>query len=236
MSTRLVSWEHATPALRLRATAGLRHAPPSSRPFAVAPIPDAGFAIALCDATGSWSDLPDAVTVCAETMVEAMATSESDAASRLGEALRSADLAMCRAAARDRNDWRDAPSCSASLLFVQGCDAWVAWVGAVPLLLSRKRRAETKTRSQPLRLGGHGPSQPRSIHPEVAGPFRLTAGDRLILCYENFLDLEERLPAFVDGIDADAGVAALLERCHYAYPTAEMAAVVIAVDEEIRLR
>jgi hypothetical protein len=236
MSIRLVSWQHATLGLRLRATAGLRDAPPASRPFAVAPIPEAGFAVALCDATGSWTDLPDAVTVCADTMVEAMAMSEGDPASRLGEALRSADLAMCHAVPRDRNDWRDAPSCSASLLFVQGLDAWVAWVGAVPLLVSRKGRAETKTRTQRLRLGGHGPSQPRSVRPEVAGPFRLATGDRIVLSYENFLDLDERLPELVDGIDAEAGVEALLERCHYAYPGAEMAAVVIAVDEQVRLR
>jgi hypothetical protein len=185
MTERVVSWAHRTAALELRISARLHLGAPKL-PFAAAPSAEGGFALGLSDASGERSDVP------AATMVSSMAPGDGDPAPRLREAMRAASLAM---------PGGFAPTCSASLLYIRGIEAWVAWLGQIPVQLIREGRVHRKIRSHRLvyelldrgditaeqalnqdipdvLVRGLGGPQ---VEPDTNGPFRLRDGDRLVM-------------------------------------------------------
>lgn len=202
MTERLVSWAHHTPALELRIAARLHVAAPKI-PFAAAPSAEGGFALALSDATGERSDVP------AATMVASMAPGDGDPTPRLREAMRSASMAM---------PGGFAPACSASLLYIRGIEAWVAWLGEIPVQLIRDGRVHRKIRShrlvnELLDRGDITAEQARhqdipdvlvrglggpQVEPDTNGPFRLRDGDRLVMSVrgiEIVVEVGESVPA-----------------------------------------
>jgi protein phosphatase len=202
MTERVVSWTHRTPALELRISARLQLAA-AKIPFAASPSAEGGFALGLSDATGERSDVP------ATTMVKSMAPGDADPAPRLREAMRAASLAMPDGFA---------PSCSASLLYIRGTEAWVAWLGEIPVQLIRDGRVHRKIRShrlvnELLDRGDITAEQARhqdipnvlvrglggpAVEPDTNGPFRLRDGDRLVMSVrgiEIVVEVGESAPA-----------------------------------------
>lgn len=245
------------PGVWLRIATELRRSLAEGNPFQVARTADGGVAVALCDDSGSWSDVHDCTRIAADVLVRAMTSGDGDPPTRLRDAMHRADVEMCRHGGDDPSLDGYAPACMASLLYINGNEAYVAWLGDGPVWLVRAGRVLPRTRPHLLvndliaagkmtaeearnsphkhvttrALGAHLPANLPQWQADVSEPWQLTDGDRIVVAYRRVVeDLPHERVVELVAAQPELAVSALLDG---ADPRWECAAIVISVRVEL---